>query len=379
MRLTFGEILTQLFNEHALSYSPLTAETKSVKNLINFIQSDICRRVRYWWRKELKEFETVAEYATGTVTIATSSGVSTVTGLLTVWTSAMEGRRFIINGEKIAYRVNTVSSVTSLILDRVYINPANQTNTLSTASSYHIAEDRFLLPRDFAGFVYQNLRDIDEETNLTIKSDTIFDQEYPSPYDVDKPTMAIMRSLRQESFYNTGTITITTTSGISTVTGSSTVFTSAMVGKTFRVRGESREYSIASYTSATSITINPKYVNPNTLQNTLSTATDYDIDPAGSVELYLYPFPKYQTHIKYWAYCELPRLVEDYEVSLIPDHKTLMSGCRWQMAIYKRLAGDKRNELLAEYERDIEVLKSDLPAVPKTPGGRVRLSEYGTL
>ena len=53
--------------------------------------------------------------------------------------------------------------------------------------------------------------------------------------------------------YTTGTVTVTT--GTGAVTGSGTTFTAAMVGKGFKAAGHTKWYRVASYTSATSITI----------------------------------------------------------------------------------------------------------------------------
>lgn len=53
--------------------------------------------------------------------------------------------------------------------------------------------------------------------------------------------------------YSTGTVAIAATTGV--VTGTSTVFTASMVGAPFKAAGHTGYYRIATYTSATSITI----------------------------------------------------------------------------------------------------------------------------
>lgn len=53
--------------------------------------------------------------------------------------------------------------------------------------------------------------------------------------------------------YTTGTVTVDVTTGV--VTGSGTTFTAAMVGRGFKAAGHSTWYRVATYTSATSITI----------------------------------------------------------------------------------------------------------------------------
>src|SRR3990167_2320282 len=69
--------------------------------------------------------------------------------------------------------------------------------------------------------------------------------------------------LLDESFFTTvddyATGTVTATNGSTTVTGASTVFTSAMVGRKFRVEGENAYYKIAAYVSTTEVTLEQAY------------------------------------------------------------------------------------------------------------------------
>lgn len=147
MKYTFRELLQQCFNHYGETYTATGENSQSVKGLVNFIQDDIQNRLRYWWRKELKEFETVAAYTTGTVTVATASGVSTVTGTSTVWTASMVGRKFIIDDEKTAYKIASFTSTTSITLDRIYINNSDHTNTMDDDDiGYSIVQDQYELP-----------------------------------------------------------------------------------------------------------------------------------------------------------------------------------------------------------------------------------------
>ena len=57
--------------------------------------------------------------------------------------------------------------------------------------------------------------------------------------------------------YNTGTVDIT--SGSATVTGTSTVWTSAMVGRRFKVTNDDEVYIVETFTSTTSIALNRTY------------------------------------------------------------------------------------------------------------------------
>ena len=60
-----------------------------------------------------------------------------------------------------------------------------------------------------------------------------------------------------ENPYSTGTVSVT--NGSTTVTGSGTTFTSDMVGKRFKVTGDTTFYTVSAYTSATQITLGTAY------------------------------------------------------------------------------------------------------------------------
>ena len=69
--------------------------------------------------------------------------------------------------------------------------------------------------------------------------------------------------------YNTGTVAVTNASA--TVTGTSTVWTSAMVGRRFKVSGDDDVYIVDAFTSSTSITLNRAY------NGATATAATYEI------------------------------------------------------------------------------------------------------
>ena len=77
--------------------------------------------------------------------------------------------------------------------------------------------------------------------------------------------------------YSTGLISIST--GSTTVTGSGTTFTSAMVGRKLFIGSEGRGYTIASYSSATSISITEPYEGQTsqTLVSFLIAKTEYNL------------------------------------------------------------------------------------------------------
>lgn len=81
--------------------------------------------------------------------------------------------------------------------------------------------------------------------------------------------------------YETGTVTVTL--GSTTLTGSGTTFTSAMVGRKFRLTGDLDFYEISAYVSATEVTLADAYVNAtqsgiaySIYQDVYALATDMD-------------------------------------------------------------------------------------------------------
>lgn len=71
--------------------------------------------------------------------------------------------------------------------------------------------------------------------------------------DKDLPYLMTDGSITTVAPYETGTVTVTNNS--KTVTGSGTTFTTAMVGRKFRVQGQNAFYRIGAYVSATEVTL----------------------------------------------------------------------------------------------------------------------------
>src|SRR3990167_2553327 len=101
-------------------------------------------------------FTTVAEYATGTVTVTAAS--QTVTGDSTTFTSAMVGRKFRVSGEAAYYTISAYVSATEITLEQPY-----QGDTAS-GESYSIYQDEYLLRADVDQ--YKLLRQIENGVAL---------------------------------------------------------------------------------------------------------------------------------------------------------------------------------------------------------------------
>jgi len=268
----------------------------------------------------------IAEYATGTITIATADGVSTVTGLLTVWTADMIGRKLIIDSDDIAYTVKTVSSATVLTLEEIYINQSDDTNTLSTASSYTIVKDTYKLARDFGSFAADEIYNLNSNYELIVRDSVEFDKENPSRASTGNPLDIVLRGLSEDTYYNTGTVAVT--KGSATITGSSTVWTAQMNGLPFRVIGNSAEY-IFTYISATSGTLDRIY------EGTTASADTYQIEFPGLMLCQFDPKPKKPILVNYFYYRTLNKLISDNDICLLPFQNGLIAGGMWQYSLIK--------------------------------------------
>lgn len=111
----------------------------------------------------------IADYTTGTVTVA--NGSVTVTGDSTVWTSAMAGRFLTITdptnlGQGYWYRITSVESGTSLTLETGYDGTAGATLTYKIGESPEIPEEGHILLVDgpTADFYSGNRHDVETST-----------------------------------------------------------------------------------------------------------------------------------------------------------------------------------------------------------------------
>jgi len=121
----------------------------------------------YWrWLHTRGTIITVAEYTTGTV--AVTNGSKVVTGTSTVWETGMVGRTFHSSGYEELYQIAEISSPTSLRLTTEF------NGTTATGKSYHIVENRYLLPEDFDSEVA--LLQFISPGNIRVHSPEVFDE-----------------------------------------------------------------------------------------------------------------------------------------------------------------------------------------------------------
>ena len=85
-------------------------------------------------------------------TVFLQNGITEVQGVATQWSSALVGAAFCVNSFNVVYRVASVSSPTSLDLDRAWSDSSSV-----DGQYYTIAQDRYDLPDDFYDFISVSL------------------------------------------------------------------------------------------------------------------------------------------------------------------------------------------------------------------------------
>ena len=154
-----GRLALQVLNEVAdsLGWSQLTtiegdliAQDRKLLRALNRVLRTLSALDDWYFLRREGTITTVAEYTTGTVTLVNGSAVvggtddtSTTASDPPVWTTAMEGRAFAVTTDAEVYRIQTVTSPVSMILDRPY------QGTGGSQLHYRIAQDRYELNSDF--------------------------------------------------------------------------------------------------------------------------------------------------------------------------------------------------------------------------------------
>lgn len=363
MRLTFLEHRNLLARHWGNDYSSLdTSDQTEIDNAINRCIEDICVQQKISMLKTSKIITLTAEYATGTVTIATSSGVSTVTGDGTAWTRDMIGRKLIISSDTIKYEIAGVASSTSLTLVETYINSADDTHTLSTASAYHIVKDTYLLPNNFAAMSGNQLRDLTHRRDLDLAEELSFEDDWAYNVNIGTVQAAALKGISETAYYSTGTVSVTKDSA--SITGTAE-WTAEMSGLPFRRDSDSTEY-VFTYVSATSGTLDRTY------QGTTGTAT-YIIGFVGLFRLQFKQNPEKAAHIKIPYYKLLPKLLANNDVCPLPVHNAIISGSRWMYQRYREKGKiGVSNDYHGIYEKDLKGLRKISKIYPVNFGFRPR-------
>lgn len=253
--------------------------------------------------------KTADDYTTGTVSITNSS--TAVAGTLTVWTSAMAGRKIRFNGENAYYRIKSITGGTNLVLEQPY------QGTTDTDATYAIYQDEYRLAPDVDK--YKILRQAQNGVTLFSYHPTAFDEIYPMPNSFADPIGEIMEGTLLD-IYSTGTLSGSANSA--TLTGSGTSWTSVEgLDRMSRIRIGTSVYTVKSVDSDTQITLYEK------LSVNVAASTTYEIT-LNNLRLQLYQIPNAQRVI-YYRYFRIPAiLANDYDLPDMPFgfHHLLIYG-----------------------------------------------------
>lgn len=311
-------------NEIKRHLTDVTSQTTSaIEMAINNAYFQIWNKANWWFARREYYFDTIAAYTTGTLTATKNS--ATITGAGTAFTSAMIGRKLIVGGDDVAYIVKSVASGTSLTLETIYLG------TTVSGSTYGIYKHLYRL-NDRAMKILWAVTSKDK-----VKLQESNERRYIhwNAYSTSKgnPTHYIPRGQTTAVYYNTGTVAVTNSSA--TVTSTYTTFTSDMTDMVFKVVGDDVEYSILSVDSASQITLNKAF------DGTTNLTASYEIGPAGTEQIELWPAPDIAMQVKYKAHLRPLKLVADNDVPELPQqwHEGILLG-----ALAKVLPGRAINE-----------------------------------
>jgi len=120
------------------------SDKHTLKHYINRAIEDIFREFPYMLYKE-DYLQTVADYATGTVTA--TNGAASVAGSGTVFTSAMVGRKIRIDDNSRYYKIGAYVAGSQVTLDEDY-----EESTVSGVD-FRIYQDEYDLPSDFKAMI----------------------------------------------------------------------------------------------------------------------------------------------------------------------------------------------------------------------------------
>lgn len=120
--MQFSVLQTECFNQLGLDSSNST-NIASVQRWLNIAQQDIAMRYPWPFLETRESLATVADKTAGTVSV--TSGATTVTGVGTAFASTDVGSFIQFSSGNDWYRISAFSSVTSITIDKAYVESAN--------------------------------------------------------------------------------------------------------------------------------------------------------------------------------------------------------------------------------------------------------------
>lgn len=273
--LTNSQIKEDLYRLCGASSSTARSDlTTAVQQSINRAQAKFALTNDWSFLEQYQDRVDIALAApttTGTVTVTRDS--KSVTGNGTAFTKDMEGDYFRLTSKEF-YEIRTWTSGTAITL-AIPFQGASATDT-----TYQICKRFYPLPLNFLRGKAREAKLVQPDSGNSTA--LMYHSKWASfdKVNVAKPTwFCIQGNRRRNNYYDTGTVTISTTSGVSTWTVSTGTLPTDIVDREVRVAGESRAYLINARTGGTTFTTYDAYVNPSDLTGTLSSGSSYAITP----------------------------------------------------------------------------------------------------
>lgn len=122
--LTFSDLQNEVYAHTGLDSTDTTNQT-NVSRWLNYVQNDICARWPWPFMEGREAIVTVPDYTTGTISI--TSGSTTVSGVLTVFTSTMASGQYFIqfSGSNDWYKISVFTSATEITIEQAYAGTAD--------------------------------------------------------------------------------------------------------------------------------------------------------------------------------------------------------------------------------------------------------------
>lgn len=301
----FGTLINEVIRGLGLDSGTIETRTQdSIKLRINEAQDAIFYDQDWEWRKQTYYLTTRIPYETGTIAVTQNSKV--VTGTATAWPTTLRVGYLMINSK--IYKIQSIVSGTSLKLETPY-----DEDTLS-GLTYKIIFPDYPLNHEISSIVavrnYGN--EIWPKTKQRLQIGIL---------SLGLPQECAMSDRTNEDYYNTGVVTMTEAS--SAVVGVGTSWTSEMEGMTFRVNEFAKEYTIKSVDSTTTITLKETYDGDS------GSGKGYKVNPKGTQLLTFRSTPNDYYTIEIEALVKPVKLVNNNDISLIPNHMPLVRYAVW--------------------------------------------------
>lgn len=273
-----------------------------------------------------------APYTTGTITVAQDS--KTVTGSGTTFTKDMEGS-FIQLSNQGWYEIRSFTSTTVIVLAVPYQG--------SNASA-----QEFVLIKRFYPLPLNMIRPVALDAKLfnpgtTGESPLVYhaDASFNDKISRGQPLwFGIVGNQRRQDYFNTGTVTVATSAGLSTWTISTGTLPTDIVDREVRIHGESNTYMINARTGATTFTTYDTYFNPSDATSVIAAAT-YAITPKETKLVGFSPCAS-ERYIAAIPYIKgIPDMISDTDVSpiiLAGYQNAFVATCRYILSLDARVA-----------------------------------------